>query len=177
MAKPAEFPVTTAVAMPESMLQRVEALADVLGVTRDQLLLRAIENFIHHQPTSQTQRLVVNQGEIYWIALSDPHTGASIPHPYVVVQDNLFNHSRLETVVVCALTSNLRRISETPGNLLLDAGEANLPKQSVVEVSKVSTVAKAQLGELIGTLSGQRVAEILAGMRFLQLSAFRQSHN
>ena len=97
---------------------------------------------------------------------------AAIPHPYVVVQDDVFNHSRIHTVVVCALTSNLRRASETPGNLLLEPGEGNLPRQSVVEVSKVSSVEKVQLGEYIGALSQARVEQILSGMRFLQASWF-----
>jgi mRNA interferase MazF len=56
--------------------------------------------------------------------------------------------------------------------VLLNVGEANLPKQSVVEVSKVSTVDKAQLGEYIGSLTDERVNQILAGMRFLQQSFF-----
>jgi mRNA interferase MazF len=129
------------------------------------------------QPTATinhaTPRRVINQGEIYWVQLDDD-IGAGIPHPYVVVQDNLFNHSRVDTVIVCALTSNLRRTGETPGNVLLEVGEGNLPKQSVVEVSKISSVAKTQLGEHIGTLSDARVAEILAGLRFLQLSTVRR---
>jgi mRNA interferase MazF len=68
---------------------------------------------------------------------------------------------------VCALTSNLQR-AKLPGNVLLEAGEANLAKQSVVVVSQVSTVDKSQLGEYIGSLSQQRVQQILAGMQFLQ---------
>jgi mRNA interferase MazF len=74
---------------------------------------------------------------------------------------------------VCALTSNLKQ-ANAPGNVLLDAGEADLPQQSVVVVSKVSTVDKKQLGEYIGTLSERRVKQILAGMRFLQSSFFNQ---
>ncbi|NTV36027.1 MAG: type II toxin-antitoxin system PemK/MazF family toxin, partial [Anaerolineaceae bacterium] len=62
---------------------------------------------------------------------------------------------------------NLKR-ANSPGNVLLEAGEANLPKQSIVVVSQVSTVDKSQLGEYIGTLSEERVRQILAGMRFLQ---------
>lgn len=109
---------------------------------------------------------LINQGDVYWIRLA-----ADIPHPYVVLQDDLFNHSRIHTVVVCALTSNIQRIS-APGNILLEAGEANLPKPSVVEVSKVLSVDKAQLGDYIGALSGERVQQILAGMRFLQVTFF-----
>jgi mRNA interferase MazF len=117
--------------------------------------------------------MAINQGDLYWVTLAgDPDTEPPVPHPYVVVQENVFNHSRIDTVVACALTSNLRRANETPGNVLLDEGEGDLPRRSVVEVSKVTTLEKSQLGEFIGTLSEQRVAQILGGMRFLQRSAF-----
>jgi mRNA interferase MazF len=89
----------------------------------------------------------------------------------VVVQDDVFNHSRITTVVVCALTSNLRRANE-PGNVLLEVGEGNLPRQSVVVVSQVSSVEKASLGGWIGSLTDARVEQILAGLRFQQVSFF-----
>lgn len=113
--------------------------------------------------------MVVNQGDIYWVSLQEPGgSQQGYPHPHVVIQDNVINHSRIHTVVVCALTTNLKR-AKAPGNVLLEAGEANLPKQSVVVVSQVSTVEKAQLGEYIGSLTQERINQILAGMRFLQL--------
>lgn len=110
---------------------------------------------------------MIYQGDIYW-AQSDRFRD-SVQHPYVIVQDNILNHSRIDTVVACALTSNLKRIT-TPGNVLLEAGEANLPLFSVVEVSKVTTLHKAQLGGCLGSLSEHRIQQILAGMRFLQRS-------
>ena len=120
----------------------------------------------------EERHLVINQGDIYWLQLEEStRVPLEIRHPYVVIQDNVFNHSRIHTVVVCALTSNLKR-ANFPGNVLLEVNEANLPKQSVVEISKVSTVDKAQLGEYIGSLTEQRITQILAGMRFLQLSFF-----
>jgi mRNA interferase MazF len=51
-------------------------------------------------------------------------------------------------------------------------GEGNLPRQSVLVVSQVSSVEKAQLGEYIGTLSNERIEQVLAGMRFQQASFF-----
>ncbi len=117
----------------------------------------------------------IDRGNIYWVTLdAGEGSDAAIPHPYVVVQDDVFNHSRIHTVVVCALTSNLRRASETPGNVLLEPGEGDLPRQSVVEISKVSSVEKVQLGEYIGALSQARVEQILAGMRFLQATWFNR---
>jgi len=92
-------------------------------------------------------------------------------HPHVVVQDDVFNRSRLTTVIVCALTSNLGRAHE-PGNVLLDAGEGGLAKRSVVVVSQVSSVERAHLGERIGELGDERVEQILAGMRLQQASFF-----
>ncbi|MBC8170878.1 MAG: type II toxin-antitoxin system PemK/MazF family toxin, partial [Anaerolineae bacterium] len=76
-----------------------------------------------------------------------------------------------DTVIVCALTSNMNKVN-LPGNVLLEVGEANLPRQSIVEVSKVSTVAKTQLGDYIGSLTEARINQILAGMRFVQTSFF-----
>jgi len=110
----------------------------------------------------------VNQGDIYWVALEEASgSEPGYPHPQVVIQDDVINRSRIDTVVVCGLTTNLKR-ANAPGNVLLEAGEANLPRQSIVVVSQVSTVDKAQLGEYIGSLTKQRVNQILAGMRFLQ---------
>jgi mRNA interferase MazF len=106
--------------------------------------------------------MAIQPGDVYWLQL-DASDGedARIPHPHVVVEVSA------DTVTLCAVTSNLRRVN-MPGNVLLDAGEGNLPKSSVVEVSKAVTVDTAQLGVYIGTLSEMRLTQIRAGMRFVQ---------
>jgi mRNA interferase MazF len=111
--------------------------------------------------------MVINQGDIFWIDLDEPSgSEPGYRHPHVVVQNNVFNRSRINTVVVCALTSNLKRAA-APGNVVLEPKEANLPKQSVVNISQIFTVDKSQLGEKIGTLSSRRVRELLDGIRLL----------
>jgi mRNA interferase MazF len=111
--------------------------------------------------------VVIQQGDIYWVDLGEPMgSEPGFRHPHVVVQNDVFNGSRIHTVVVCALTSNLQR-AEAPGNVLLKPGEANLPKQSVVNVSQIFTVDKRQLEEKIGSLSTLRVREILDGIRLV----------
>jgi mRNA interferase MazF len=104
----------------------------------------------------------IQQGDVYWLALD-----GDIPHPHVVVQATAGDAA----VLVCALTTNLKRVA-LPGNVLLEAGEANLPRQSLVEVAKLSTIESGQLGAYIGTLSPERVAQILAGMDFVRRSFF-----
>lgn len=124
------------------------------------------------EPTDK-RSMSINRGDIFWIG-SDDSQGSSVPgysHPHVVVQDNVFNYSRITTVVVCSLTSNLHRVSE-PGNVLLEVGEGDLTKQSVVVVSQISSVEKARFGERIGSLSDTRVEQILSGLRFQQVSFF-----
>ncbi len=116
--------------------------------------------------------MVIQQGDLFWVQLgTDSDSVGGIPHPQVVLQETVLNQSRLSTVVVCSLTTNLKRAS-LPGNLLLEAGEGNLPQASVVEVSKVSNIEKIQLGEYIGRLSEARVQQIFEGMRFLQRTYF-----
>ena len=111
--------------------------------------------------------MVIRQGDVFWVDLGEPRGSApGYRHPHVVIQNNLFNRSRINTVVVCAITSNLKRAS-APGNVLLRKGEANLPKRSVVNVSQIFTVDKADLVENIGTLSPERVRQILDGVRLL----------
>jgi len=104
----------------------------------------------------------VGQGDVFWITpnklngIESDHT-----HPHVVIQVNAQNE-----VKICALTTNLKRAKD-PGNVLLDEGEANLPKQSVIVASHVSTISASQLGEFIGSLNKQRINQVLAGIQFL----------
>jgi mRNA interferase MazF len=114
----------------------------------------------------------IYRGDLFWIAPDDARGPAPhYAHPHVVVQDDVFNHSRISTVVVCALTTRLAKANE-PGNVLLEPGEGGLPKPSAVLVSQISSVEKARLGVRIGALSQARVEEILAGLRFVQRSFF-----
>ncbi|MEA5516673.1 type II toxin-antitoxin system PemK/MazF family toxin [Nodularia sp. UHCC 0506] len=108
--------------------------------------------------------MVIKQGDIYWIDLGEPiGSEPAYIRPYVVIQNDLLNSSQIKTVIVCALTSNLRR-AKAIGNVLLELGEANIDRQSVVNVSQIFTVDKALLNEKIGKLSQERIRQILAGL-------------
>ena len=116
---------------------------------------------------------LINYGDIFWVAADESIGSISgSPHPHVVVQSDVFNHSRIPTVVVCSLSSNLKRASE-PGVVLLEAGEGGLERQRVVIAAQVSSICKSRLGERIGSLSHQRVDQVIAALRFLQASHFR----
>ena len=123
---------------------------------------------MQHSPSRPTiDRISGHQVMIFLVAVPGP------AHPHVVIQADVLNRSRIATVVVCALTTNLKRANE-PGNVLLDVSEANLPEQSVLVVSQVCVVEETRLGEFVGTLDEPRIQQILAGMRFQQRSFFER---
>jgi mRNA interferase MazF len=110
---------------------------------------------------------MIHQGELYWLDVGTPVGSApGFKHPHVVIQSDALNASRLGTVVVCALTSNVR-LAQAPGNVLLDRGEAGLTQASVVNVTQLYTVDKSELEERIGTLSRRRVMQVLQGVRLV----------
>jgi mRNA interferase MazF len=115
----------------------------------------------------------VQRGDLFWlVADAAPPRPARVAHPHRVIQEDVFNRARINTVIVCALTSNLHRAHE-PGNVLLEVGEGDLPVQSVLVVSQISSVDKSRLGAYIGALSPRRVEQVLDGLRFQQASFFR----
>lgn len=110
---------------------------------------------------------MILQGDVFWLDLGTSAGSApGFGRLHVVIQNDVFNASRIQTTVLCAITSNLAR-AKAPGNLLLRKGEANLPRPSVVNVSQIVTVDKSVLREKIGTLSSSRIREIVSGIRLV----------
>ena len=109
----------------------------------------------------------IKQGDIFWVDLGIP--GGSEPgyrHPHVVIQNNVFNESKINTVVACAITSNIKR-AKAPGNILLKKGEGGLKKDSVVNISQIITIDKSDIEEKIGSLPVSKVKQIIEGVKLL----------
>ena len=84
----------------------------------------------------------------------------------MIVQGDPFNRSALRTTVVIPLTSNLRW-ADAPGNVLLSRRATGLPRDSVANVSQVSTVDKSLLTERVGELPRTKLDLVLAGLEIL----------
>ena len=110
---------------------------------------------------------MIRQGEVHWVDLGDPR-GSEPAHrrPCVIVQNDAFNASRISTVVVVILTSNLR-LGEAFGNVTLRKGEAGLSRRSVANISQLATVDRSMLDGRIGKLSRRRLDEVLLGIHAL----------
>jgi mRNA interferase MazF len=110
---------------------------------------------------------VINRGEIWWAELSEPRgSEPGYRRPVLVVQANPFNRSRLATVIVVAITSNLS-LAEAPGNVRLSRRESKLPRESVANVSQVLTLDKRYLTERVGRLSGRLLESVESGLRMV----------
>lgn len=86
--------------------------------------------------------------------------------PVLVIQSNPFNESRIATVIVAVITSNLA-LAEAPGNVRIGKSDSGLSKPSVVNVSQVLTIDRAVLTERVRALPAQPMREVEAGLRLV----------
>lgn len=111
--------------------------------------------------------MVIERGQIWWAGLDAPSgSEPGFRRPVLVVQDDAFNRSRLQTVIAVVLTSNVRLV-DAPGNVLIPAKAAGLPKDSVANVSQVVTLDRDFLDEPAGKLRGPLLKEVENGLRLV----------
>jgi len=107
----------------------------------------------------------VRRGEIWWANLPLPSgSGPGLRRPVVVVQSNAFNDSRISTVSVLAITSNLA-IAAAPGNLRISKSVSGLGRASVINVSQVLTIDRSHLSTRVKALPGDVLNKINEGLR------------
>lgn len=111
--------------------------------------------------------MVIRRGAVYWIDFS-PGKGSEPKgrRPGLVIQNDALNDSRLNTVIVVAITSTMK-FGELPGNVILKKGEANMPKSCVINMTQIKSVDKESLIELIGSLSREKMEEVAQGMKLV----------
>ena len=109
----------------------------------------------------------MERGEVWWASLDEPRgSEPGYRRPVVVISSNEFNQSKIQTVIVATITSNLR-LAEAPGNLELRKKEGGLPKKSVVNVSQLLTLDKSFLTESIGKLSRRKILVLNEGLKLV----------
>lgn len=111
--------------------------------------------------------MVVQRGEIWWASLATPRgSSPGFRRPILIIQSNDFNRSRINTVVVAVITSNLV-LADAPGNVRIPARASGLKKASVVNVSQIITVDKSYLTERVGKLNMNYMKEVDDGLRLV----------
>jgi mRNA interferase MazF len=111
--------------------------------------------------------VVIRRGEVWWADLPDATAaGPGYRRPVLVVQSDAFNASKIDTVLVAVLTSNLDR-ARSPGNVLIASRQSGLPRDSVVNVSQMLTIDRSALVQRVGKLSGGLMTIVDAGLKLV----------
>jgi mRNA interferase MazF len=111
--------------------------------------------------------VVIQRGEVWWADLGEPRgSEPGYRRPVLVVQNDAFNRSRLQTTLVVNLTSNLRLV-EAPGNVLVPAKTSGLPKDSVANVTQLLTLDEDSLTERAGKVPPRLMAQVDAGLKLV----------
>lgn len=107
----------------------------------------------------------MKRGEIWWASLDAP--AGSEPgyrRPVVIISSNDFNQSRIQTIIVAVITSNLR-LANAPGNFSISKRESGLSRESVINVSQVLTIDKTFLREKVKMLPNKKILALDEGLR------------
>lgn len=109
----------------------------------------------------------MKRGELWWASLPVPTgSGPGYRRPAVILQANQFNESRIATVVVAVVTSNLA-LADAPGNVRLSKTDSGLTKPSVVNLSQLVAVDRSRLTARVRALPSDVMQSVDAGLRLV----------
>ena len=109
----------------------------------------------------------MRRGEIWWASLQDPQgSGPGYRRPVVIVQSDSFNESRINTVIIAIITSNLN-LAAAPGNVMIEQRVSMLSNDSIVNVSQVLTIDRSLLTQVVSKLPDRIMDTIDDGLRLV----------
>ncbi len=108
---------------------------------------------------------MIRRGSIWWVNLGPPRgSNPAKRRPVLVIQSHPFNASRLNTAVAAVITSNTG-LAAMPGNVFVPAASCGLPKDSVINVTALVTLDKADLRSEAGQLPASLMNDVDRGLR------------
>ena len=109
---------------------------------------------------------MIRRGQVWWVDFGEPRgSEPGFRHPALIIQRDEVNRSRIDTVVVCVLTSN-KAIGAAPGNTLLPRKHTGLPMDSVANASQIATLNREDLETLVGSLPRRYLDRVDEGLRW-----------
>jgi mRNA interferase MazF len=110
----------------------------------------------------------VQRGEIWWADLPEPRgSEPGFLRPVLIVQADAYNQSRIRTVIIAAITSNVA-LASAPGNVLLPRRASGLREDSVINVSQLAALDRSFLADHhVGKISPQIQALVDDGLRMV----------
>ena len=108
---------------------------------------------------------MIRRGSICWADLGEPHGSKPAKRrPVLVIQADPFNASRLNTTIAAVLTSNTG-LASMPGNVFVPSATSGLKRDSVVNITALVTLDKADLDPETGHLPASLLDDVDRGLR------------
>ena len=107
------------------------------------------------------------RGEIWWADFGFPFgSEPGFRRPVLIIQDDSFNRSRINTVIIIPLTTNLI-LENAPGNIFLEKDESGLSKDSVIVISQLTVIDRTRLIQVEGKINNTIIQEVESGVKLI----------
>ena len=107
------------------------------------------------------------RGEIWWADFGIPFgSEPEFRRPVIIVQDDSFNRSKINSIVVLPFTTNLE-LGNAPGNVIVERERSGLTKDSILVVSQIASLDKKRLIERVKKMSIGTMTKIDEGIRIV----------
>jgi len=107
----------------------------------------------------------MTRGEIWWASLRRPlGSEPGFRRPVLIIQSNIYNKSKINTVICAVITSNLN-LADVGNNIFLNSTESHLPKDSVINISQIITIDKAYLYQPVGVVNSKILHRLDNGLK------------
>ncbi|MDR1114427.1 MAG: type II toxin-antitoxin system PemK/MazF family toxin [Candidatus Margulisbacteria bacterium] len=104
------------------------------------------------------------RGEIWWVDFGLPFgSEPGFKRPAVIIQADAFNQSKINTVIIVPLTTNLA-LARAPGNIFAPKEKTKLRKDSVAVISQIAVIDKKRLLKKHSKLGEDILNEIEEGL-------------
>ena len=109
----------------------------------------------------------MTRGELWWVDLGIPYGSESgYRRPVLIIQNDFFNSSKMNTTIVAPLTTNLI-YADAPGNIFVNKDETKLSKDSVLVISQIRAIDRKRLVEKISKIKRTIIEEIESNILFI----------
>jgi mRNA interferase MazF len=109
----------------------------------------------------------MTRGELWWADFGIPFgSEPGYKRPVLIIQNDFFNNSKINTTIVIPLTTNLI-LADAPGNILIKKHESKLKKDSVITISQIEVIDRQRLIEKITKIDRTIIEKIENNIMFI----------
>ena len=109
----------------------------------------------------------MTRGEIWWVDFGVPFgREPGFQRPVLIIQDDAFNKSIINTVIIIPLTTNLL-FKNAPGNIFIEKEESGLSKDSVLVTSQLSVLDKNRFKERANEVTRKTIEKAENGIKLV----------